>query len=184
MSPTPADEPSAGVRVDQLVTRPASLLGGEHQRPIFGERSGVDEISEVLARGAVAGLMAAGDGVGPGGVERHCVAGDDRVEVLPLGRFAGCVDALVAGRRAVAVEHREQLSLVDRVADRDLDAEERAADVRDHLVLHLHRLEHDHRRAGEDRLLGPVGDRDHGPRERCLELVHAGMIADRDTAPR
>ncbi len=43
----------------------------------------------------------------------------------------------------------------------------RAADLGDHLVLHLHRLEHDHapcpRPTGS---LGPVGDRDHGPRER------------------
>ena len=103
----------------------------------------------------------------------------DRSKVV-AGSVAGI--PLVRRRRGVGcpvvIEHGEQLTLVDRLADRHRNAADGSADVRHHLVLHLHRLEHDQRGPGEHRLVGPVGDRDHGPRKRRRQLGVARHARD------
>ncbi len=60
----------------------------------------------------------------------------------------------------------EQLSLLDRVADLHVDALDDTAGVGEHLVLHLHRLEHEQRRPGADLLVDPTRDRHDDARER------------------
>jgi hypothetical protein len=79
----------------------------------------------------------------------------DRRGIEPLGvaARAGAVES--ACRRCLAdEEHGEDLALVDGVADGDLDAPHDAIGFGDHLVLHLHRLEHDHCGSGAHRLAG------------------------------
>ena len=58
-----ADEPVGGRARDQLLARAPALLRGEQQRPVLDERAVVDEVGEVLARGALAALVAARDRV-------------------------------------------------------------------------------------------------------------------------
>lgn len=77
----------------------------------------------------------------------------DQEQVRPLaGRPP--VGGVRSNRLAVlaGLEGREQLALVDAVADRDRKRCERAARERGHLMLHLHRLEHDHDFARGDAL--------------------------------
>ena len=84
---------------DQLLDRAAAALRGDDERAVLDERARVAEVVDVLARGALAGLAAARDGVGPRGVEPDGVAlahlreiGADGVEV-----DGGC--GFVGGRR-------------------------------------------------------------------------------------
>jgi hypothetical protein len=80
----------------------------------------------------------------------------DSVEVelrrtLPVRRFP---------RRLLARDqHHEHLTLLDRVTHRDLDPTHHPIDLRDDLVLHLHRFQHDQRHARAHPLSGQVLDR-------------------------
>ena len=58
------DDAVAGRVPDQIVQRAAALLCREGQRAVFDEAAGIDQIGDVLARRALVGLAAAGDGVG------------------------------------------------------------------------------------------------------------------------
>ena len=107
MSPTPATRPSAGVRAisSSLVAPP--LLGGEHQRPVLDERALVDEVGEVLAGGPAPALVALGDRVGAGLVERRARGARGRprgpralVGVGSAARRCSRARRLVAGLRA------------------------------------------------------------------------------------
>ena len=69
------DEPIGRRALDQLLLWAPALLGGEDQRSVLDEAAGVDQVVEVLARGAPALLVALGDGLGAGGVEGLGVAG-------------------------------------------------------------------------------------------------------------
>jgi len=94
-----------------------------------------------------------------------------RGEIGALARGAAGAGLRGAGRLSVRrlhgsrLEHQQQLALLDGVADGDGDASDHAVGLGEHLVLHLHRLEHDQRRAGADALVGAVRDRDHDARE-------------------
>ena len=177
------DQAVGGGAGDELVLGPAALLGGVDQRPVLDERAGVDEVSEVLARRALPALVAPGDRVGPRAVEPDGVALADRGEIVADRVEVDGLGALLGGRgRLAGGQHGEELALVDRVAHGDLDAPHDAVGLGDDLVLHLHRLEHDDRRAGADRLGRLVGDRDHGAGEggRDGDLGrgrHRGIIA-------
>ena len=162
-----ADEAVGRRARDQLLARAAALLGGEDQRLVLDERAVVDEVGEILARRAPPLFAAARDGVRARRVEPQRVALANGGEV---GTFGFEVDGRRLARRCdllgASVEHREHLALGDRLADRHLDAAHDAVAVGNDLVLHLHRLEQHQHDARADRLVGPVGDRDHGARER------------------
>ena len=73
--------PSAGVRAIRSSSVAAAALGGDDHRPVLDERAVVDEVGDVLARGAPADLAPPLDRVGASRVEADLVAGDDLGEV-------------------------------------------------------------------------------------------------------
>ena len=121
-SPTPADEAVGGRARDQLLARCAALLRGEQQRPVLDEAALVEQVGEVLARGAPAALVPARDRVGARGVQADLVALAHRREVRALAGRRG--PARRGGSRArrraplAGLERQQQLALLDGVADR------------------------------------------------------------------
>ena len=109
--------------LDQLLARAPALLGGEHQRSVLDEAAGVDEVVEVLARGAAALLVGAWQRR-PGGRRR----GSGRGGVVTAAEVVAAV--LVGGglgwwrsRSAFASPGTRTASSwpsVDGVADRDV----------------------------------------------------------------
>ena len=92
------------------------------------------------------------------------MAGLDRGQVVAAFRRGAfwwvCLRGLLPGG-----QHREELTLLDGVADRDLEAADDAARAGSDFVLHLHRLEHDERFAGGYRIVAITPDRDDGAGE-------------------
>ena len=173
--------------LDQLLARAPALLRGEHQRSVLDEGC-PGRRGRPSSRERSGGLGHAVSRPRPGGRRRASGrGGSDRVEVVPR-LLAGAGRRSVgrgAGRARVAGdEDREQLAVVDGVADRDLEAANDAVDLGRDLVLHLHRLEHDERLAGADQLIGSPRDRDHGARERGVqrEVGHARRTLRDDVA--
>ena len=58
-----ADQPVGGGAGDQVVELAPAALGGDREAPVLDEGAGVDEVLEVLARGAAARRVALGDRV-------------------------------------------------------------------------------------------------------------------------
>jgi hypothetical protein len=147
---------------DQLLARAPPLLRGEQQRAVLDERARVHEVVEVLARRPPAELVASRHRLRAPGVEANGMALVHRPEVGALAarlRLGGLARPLTLG--GARLEHEQQLALLDRVADGHRDAPDHAVGLCEHLMLHLHRLEDDERRAGANPLVGSVRDRDH-----------------------
>ena len=83
----PPTKPSAGVRCDQVLDLAPAALGGDREAPVLDEGAGVDEVLEVLPRGAPAGGVAAIDRLGPRRVLGQRPAAEDLVEVLALSHW-------------------------------------------------------------------------------------------------
>ena len=151
-----ADEAVGGRARDQLLARAPALLRGEQQRPVLDEAALVDEVGEVLARGAPAALVAARDGVGraasspiswrsrtarrsarspPAAQRRRCSSSDRRARPAPSAPGSSASSSWPSS-----------------TASPTATASSRTTPPRlgEHLVLHLHRLEHDERGARSD----------------------------------
>ena len=89
------DEAVGGGARDQLLARAPALLRREQQRPVLDEAALVEQVVEVLARGAPPALVPARDRVGARRVEPDLVAVAHRREVRTL---AGRVNSLGRGR--------------------------------------------------------------------------------------
>ena len=76
-----ADEPVGRRALDQLLERAAAALRGDDERRVLDEAAVVDEVGDVLARGALPGRAPARDRVGPAVVEPDVVALDDLGEI-------------------------------------------------------------------------------------------------------
>ena len=104
----PPMKPSAGVRGDQVVEVAAAALGGDREAPVLDEAARVDQVGEVLARGAAARRVAPRDRLGAGRVlgqrpprQQLGEVGALLVAALPRARAAvGHVSPLRAGRPA------------------------------------------------------------------------------------
>jgi hypothetical protein len=156
--------------LDQLGDRPAAALGGDDQRAVLDEAAGVAQVLDVLAGGALAGAAAALDGLGAGGVEPDPVAIDHLGQVGPRPVAGGRrhlrgLLPLVDHRCVCRGDDRQQISPLDRVAGDDRHRPHDAGVARLDDVLHLHRLDDDHRARHAHRLAGGGGD----PHDRSLE---------------
>ena len=76
-----ADEPIGRSAFDELLQRAPPALARDDERRVLDEAAFVDEIGDVLARGALARVVPAGDGVGPAVVEPDVVPLDDFGEI-------------------------------------------------------------------------------------------------------
>ena len=124
-------------------------------------------------------LVTLRDGLRPGGVQADLVTLAHRAQVRALaaacarcgGRRAR-VRAVVATVLAVArLQRQKQLTRLHFLADRHRQRADHAVDLGEHLVLHLHRLEHDQRAARADAVLARVRDSDDHTREGCGHSV-------------
>jgi hypothetical protein len=86
-----------------------------------------------------------GHRLGPGGVEPDGVAGEDLLEVGP-GRveIEGHVGHRIIGRSNAGAEHGDRRPRGDLVVDGHDDRRHRPRRLGDHVVVHLHRLDHRH----------------------------------------
>ncbi|MDT4831994.1 hypothetical protein FQZ97_655290 [compost metagenome] len=133
---------------DQFFQRAASALGGQGQGAVFDEAAGIQQVVEVLAGGALAGLAPPGDRLraarirGDGvAFERFGEVGADMFEIeafLGLHGIAGHLGGLQEqqGRAFEQAAARRHGQRADDAALAGLDHE-----------LHLHRLQHGHRLA-------------------------------------
>ncbi len=152
---------------DQLFQGVAPPARRHHQRAVFHEAAGIEQVVDVLARGPLLRLTPPGDRLGPAGVQGHGMAVEDllqvradRVEVDHLGRLAGA-----AGNLGL-LDESQRMAFVDRVADRHGDLADDARDLGGDHVLHLHGF-HDHQRlARAHRVADPGRDADHRALER------------------
>ena len=153
-----------------------ALLGGEQQRPVLDERVGVEQVGEVLARRAPAALAALRDRLRPCRVEPDLVTLAHRPQVLPLAVRPLRLDARASCAPLPAPGASVSSSWPSSTASPTATATARddAVALREHLVLHLHRLQHHQRAAGADVLVELVGDRHDDARERGRHLVLAG----------
>ena len=176
----PPTRPSAGVRAISSSRERRRSCAANSSGPYSTKLPVVEQVVEVLARGAPAQLVAPGDRLGAGGVERRSRG----VRARPRGRRGNRRRRPLwppAGRPArvaatLAPSSAEHLALLDGVADRHLDAVEHAGRLGEHLVLHLHRLEHDQRCARHDACAGRVRDRHDDARERGLDRRLRGRV--------
>ncbi len=152
---------------DQVVARPARRLRGDRKRAIFEEAARVDQRGDVLARRAMVGLAAPGDGVRPARVLAEGLplqhlgqVRTDRVEVAR--RLFGLVLAADLGR----LEEDDRVALVDRVSFPCARPAHDAAARRGDEVLHLHRFEDGDLLARADAIAVRNIDRDDGPLQR------------------
>ena len=118
-----AHEPVGGGARDQLLAWASALLGGEQQRPILHERVRVEQVGDVLARRAVAALVALRDSVGPRRVQADLVALAHRAQVRALAVARRCRrgrrGGSAAGTVAVAgLQGQQQLTLLNFLSDR------------------------------------------------------------------
>ena len=128
----PAIIPSAGVFLIRSSMRAAPSLRGDHQRPVFDERSRIAQVLDIFARGALTGLAPARDRVGPRGVQ------SDRVALLHFRQVGADVieiDRLAprrSRRRATSASsiNASGCALENRIAFRHRDLPHDAADVR------------------------------------------------------
>src|SRR5262249_50298109 len=77
------DNSVAGRVLDEVLERTPPALRGEGERAVLDEASFVEEIREVLPRGALVGLASPRDGVGPILVEPETMAGNRFPEIGP-----------------------------------------------------------------------------------------------------
>ena len=122
--PMPPTSPSAGVRSISSCERSPPPLRGHDERRVLHEAAVVDEVGDVLARGALPGRTPARDGVGSTVIETDVVALDH------LGEVGAHVVEVDRGRRAASsspapladFDEHERVAGHHRVADRDRDA--------------------------------------------------------------
>ena len=133
-------------------------------------------------------LVTAGDGLATGGVEADLMALANRAQVRPLALRFGLLGALGGlPRHRPWLEGRQQLALADGFTHRHGQLADHPVDVGEHLVLHLHRLQHHHRGPGPHLRVGlqrqrhddRVERRQHGMLERS---AHLRIIPDGDPA--
>ena len=138
---------------DQIVDRAPPALGGDGERAVFDKGAVIDEIGDVLARGALVGLAAALDRGRAVFIERDGVPLDQfgqigadviEIDVLLLGHIMG-VDL---GR----LEIEDRLVLHQRHAGFRRDHRDPAAMRRGDQMLHLHGFEHGDLLAGADEI--------------------------------
>jgi hypothetical protein len=164
--------------LDQVVELAAGALGGDRKAAVLGEAARIDQVGDVLAGAAKAGGVAAVDRARAGlvggrsaALERLGEVGADRVGIGVVG--LGEADGGAVGGK---LNPKQDLPLAHLVADPNGEIAHDAGRRRADLVVHLHRLDDEHRRVGPHaRALG--GDHfDDDPGERRFEL-HPRIIA-------
>ena len=151
ISPTPATSPSAGVRsISSCLSRRrswAAKISGPYSTNVPGSTRS-SRFSRAV-RCPRSWRLATASGRAASSPMRVAVA--DRGEVLArLASRSARAGSPRRRRRGRLGRHREPPAAGPRhrVADGDVDPAHDAVPLGDHLVLHLHRLEHDHRGAG------------------------------------
>ena len=131
--------------IDQLLDRGGGAPGGNGEPAIFEERAGIAKVLDILPRRALAALAPARDRGGTSGVERP------RPPRLHFGKIVADVieiDLLGGGGDAAGIlglfDEQQRMALEHGIADRHRDRTHDAADGGGDLVLHLHRLHHQH----------------------------------------
>jgi hypothetical protein len=195
------DDPVARRPLDQLLEAAPRPLRRQRERAVLGERARVAQVRDVLARRAQPGRTALRDRLGsrrvvarqPPPLEHLSEVGAERVVG---GRRAGSARARraslavrAARARAAAIPrggqlHPEQrLPLRDLLADCDRQPPHDARRRRDHLVVHLHRLDHEHRRPRPHAV--PLAHDHLGDHARQWRLdQHDGHCIPRESATR
>ncbi len=140
---TPEIKPVGRRVADQIIHLAPPALGGDRERAIFDKGAVIDEIGDVLARGALVGLAAAFDRGRAVFVERDGVAfdqfgeiGADVIEIEFL--FLGHIMGVNLGGLQIEdwlVLHQCRAGLAD-------DAGHPAAMRRSHQMFHLHGFKH------------------------------------------
>ena len=139
----PGDESVRGRVPAQGLHVVARMLAGDDQRPVLLERTGVDQLVDVLAGHAVAPAVALGDGFGPVLVQD--------VGVALVGEFEVGTDVVgiefLRGCRGTAADfgffhEDDRISLANDVAFRHGDLADDAVGVGGNDMLHLHGLDH------------------------------------------
>jgi len=180
----PADEAVRGRARDQLLARAPLLLGSEQQRPVLDEAALIQEVGQVLPGGPFARRVTALDGLLPCRVEPCRVTLEHRLKVRARPGRRLCARLLAGlGLALTDADVHQRLALGHRVTRLHLHRADDALGVREHLVLHLHRLEHDQDLAFGDMLLADAGDLDDDAGERRGDRVltrraHRQIIAE------
>jgi hypothetical protein len=93
------------------------------------------------------------------------------IRIRPLACVVG---ATTVGATTVAAHHHKQRSRLDRLPRGDLDPLHDPVALGEHLVLHLHRLQHDQHRPRSHRRARRVLDGHHDTGKRSDDLLLAG----------
>jgi len=156
-----ARDQAVGRRVhDEIVDLAAATLRGDRQRAVFDERAVVDQLGDVLPRGALVGLAAALDRGRAVLIEGDGVAGDQfgeiRADVIEID---GLFLDHVMGIDLCRFEIQDGLVLHQGDANTGDHLRHLAAVRRRHQVLHLHGFEHGDLLAGAHEVAFPHLDR-------------------------
>ena len=134
-----------GSPLDQVLNRAGRPLRGDGQPAVLDERTLIDQVGDVLPGGAPTVGVPAFDHLRASLVERVAVPAKRLAQVVADMVRVGARGALRrAARGARRLGVGDGLARVDEVADRHAHLADNARPVRDHDVVHLHRLEHDH----------------------------------------
>ena len=168
-------------RVDQGLQVGRAAAGGDHQRAILGEGTGVAQIGDVLACGPLVGAAAARHGIGPVLIARLGLARQHLREIrADLVEVDGaCLLARRAGGIA-RLDEEQRMALEYGVAAADGQLAHHAADCGLDDVLHLHRFHHQHLLAGAHDLARRHVEADDRALHRCRQRhgpVGTGNVA-------
>ena len=164
---------------DQVLLGAPAALRGNGQRAVFDEAAGIDQVGDVLPRGAAALLVPLGNRGLPALVEGEQMAVPDLVEVgarpveIDCGRTRFAVGPAPV---RVKTSNGSPVPTTWPGVTRYADGAQRIR--RDEHVLHLHRLEHDHLAAGTE--LDALGrNLDHGAGQLRAQHLLARVQLDR-----
>ena len=173
--PQPGDDAVVGAEPQKLVAAAARALVGQGEHAVFDETALIDQIGDVLARGAHAQRVPLGHRAGPALVGHRPAAfehlGQIGADMIGIGRFSRAIKALVRIARKIK---EQRLSRRNRITRRGKDRGNLAAGLAAQLALHLHGLDHRDRLAGDDPVAQPHAKRMDHARHRCGNRRSAG----------
>ena len=127
-----ADETVGGCTREQLLDRASPTLSGDDERRVLDERALVEQVRDVLTRGASTAGVPPVDGLGAPVVEHQLVTLEDLREVRRVPCASTCSATSPASTAAVVApsiargEDHEHVAGHHRVADADRDARDRS----------------------------------------------------------